>query len=92
MKDRAFDTDAYMPEPACRVRIGKQVARQQRMKVENGVAIEADLLCRADQKLDRVLVVKDHLRLESFLTFRFLANIEQTRGIEQRIGVALKAA
>ena len=62
------------------------------MEVENGVAVESDLLRRIDQKLDRVLVVEDHLRFEPCLPVRFFADIQEALGFEQRIGVALEAA
>ena len=81
-----------MPETPRRLRVGQQVVRQQRVKVENGVAIEADVLRPIDQELDGVLVVEDHQRFESLLAFRFFPYLEQTRGIEQRIGVSLQTA
>jgi len=81
-----------MPEPAGRVGIGQQVVGQQRVKIEDRVAIEADLLRRIDQELDRVLVVEDHLRFQMSLALGLLAQIEQAPGVEQGIGVALEAA
>ena len=66
-----------MPTPMCRsrpggVRVGQQVVRQHAVQVEDGVAVEADLLGFAHQKLDRVLVIEDHLRFELVLAFGLL--------------------
>ena len=66
-----------MPQPPRRLRVGKQVVRQQCVQVENGVAIETDILYRVDQELDRVLVIEDHQRFEPRLPFRFRPNLEQ---------------
>ena len=54
--------------------------------------LKSILLRLVHQKLDRFLVVEDHLRFESLLSFGFFAKFDQARGIEQRIGVALEAA
>ena len=49
-------------------------------------------LCPFDQELDGVLVVEDHQRFDSLLAFRFFPYLEQTRGVEQGIGVSLQPA
>ena len=62
------------------------------MQVENRVAVEADLRRVADEKLDRVLVVEDHLRFEPVAALRLLAELDQPLRVEQRVGVAFKTA
>ena len=92
MKDRTSDADGDLAKPTRRCRVGKKVVREQRMEIENGMAVEACVLGGIDQKLDRILVIENHLRLEAVLLFRFLAELNQACGIEQRVGVALEAA
>ncbi len=86
-----------MPTPIWRSRpaasgSASRLFASKRVQIEDRVAVEADFFRRADQKLDRVLVVEDHLRFESLLAFGLLAEVDQALGVEQRIGVALKAA
>jgi len=59
---------------------------------EDGVTVEADLLRGTDKELDCILVVQDHLRFEPLLSFRLFAEADETSGVEQGIGVALKTA
>ena len=92
MKDRASDLDADVPEPSRGIRIGKQIVSQRRVKVENGVTVEADVLCRIDEKFDGLFVVEDHLRFVSLFPLRLFAGFDQTRGIEQGVRVAFQAA
>src|SRR5207244_1789943 len=61
VEDRTCDADADVAKPSRRIRIGKQVVGQHAVQVEDGVAIKSDLAGLAHQKLDCVLVVKDHL-------------------------------
>ena len=63
-----------------------------RVKVEDRVAVEADIVGSADEKLDRVLVIENHLGLKLLPAFGLFAELDQAPGVEQRIGVALKAA
>ncbi len=87
-----FDADGDMPQPAgCRL-VRQKVVRKDRVKIEDGVAVETDLVRGADEKFDRVLVVEDHLRFEAVPAFGLFAELDQASGIEQRVGVALKAA
>ena len=44
------------------------------------------------EEFDRILVVDDHLRFQTVPAFRRFAEFDQPRRIQQRIGVALKAA
>ena len=92
LKYRTLDFDGDIPEPPRRTRVCKQVVRQRCVEIEDRMSIEADGPCVVDQKLDGFLVVQDHLRFESLFSFCFLADFEQSNGIEQRIGVALEAA
>ncbi len=92
MEGGPLDSDADAAESARRVGVREQVVCEQRVEIEDGVAVEADLLCGADREFDRVLVVEDHLRLKALLPFRLLAKIDEALGVKQRVGVPLKAA
>ena len=92
MKNRPLDANPDTPKAAGRIRVGKQVVGKHRVEIKDRIPVEADLLRRADKKLDRILVIEDHLRFEAPFSFRFLAKINQASGIEQRIGVAFKTA
>ena len=62
------------------------------MKVQDRIAVEADLLRRAHKKFDGVLVVQDHLRLDVRLTRRLFPEGDQSFRIQERVGVPLQAA
>ena len=62
------------------------------MKVENGIAVEPDLLRLAYKEFDGILMIEDHLRFDLILALGLLAKIDQTLGVEQRIRVSFKAA
>jgi hypothetical protein len=86
-----------MPTAMCRDRpaassSGKRLLGKDAMKVENRVPAEADFIRRVHEKLDRFLVVDDHLRFEAVAARGLLAKFDEALGIEQRAGVALKAA
>jgi hypothetical protein len=72
--------------------VRKKVVRKDGVKVEGRIAVEATLFAGADKKLDRVLVVEDHLRLEPVASFRLFAELDQAPGIQKGIGVALEPA
>ncbi len=57
MESGAFDADRNVTQPAGRGGISKEVVAEERMEIEEGVAVEADFVDRADQELDRILVV-----------------------------------
>ena len=92
MEDRTVDAHARPPQTAGRIRVRQQILRQRRMKVEDRVAVETDILRGIDEKLDGALVVEDHLRVAPLLPLRDLAGLDQPPGVEQRVGVALEAA
>ena len=70
----------------------EQVVRKQRVQAQHGVAIETDVLRLLDEEIDGRLVVQDHLRFERTLVFADIAMLEQTFGLQQRVGVSLEAA
>ena len=92
MEDGALNADADMAQPARRVRIGEQVVREHRVQVEDGVAVESDLLRLAHKELDGVLVIEDHLRFDLVFSFGVLAEVDKALGVDQRVGVAFQAA
>src|SRR5260370_8454271 len=92
MEGRAVDADGDVAQSAGCCGIGEEVVGQERVEIEDGVAVEADLVGGADQELDRVLVVQDHLRFEMRAPFGLLAQLDETLGVEKRVSVAFKAA
>jgi len=58
------------------------------VEIEDGVTVESDLVGIPYQELDRVLVVQNHLRFEMRAPFGLLAQLDETLGVEQRVGVA----
>jgi hypothetical protein len=62
------------------------------MEIEDRVPIEANFVGGADEKLDRIFVVEDHLRFEVRPALRFLAELDEALGIEERVCVAFEAA
>ena len=54
----SVDADGDTPEPPRRGRIGEQVVRKHRVMIEGRIAVKADLLRRAHQKLDCILVIQ----------------------------------
>ena len=52
-----LDAGGDVAELAGRGGIGEEVVGEERVEIEDSVAVEADLVGGADQKLDRVLVV-----------------------------------
>ena len=62
------------------------------MQVEDRVAVEADVLSRFDEELDRVLVVEDHLRFEPASTLGLFAEPDEAPRVEEGVGIALQAA
>ena len=63
--------------------VGKQVVREDRMQVQDRVPIEGDVRSAADEKLDRRLVVENHLRVEVAPAIRLLAELNQPPGLGQ---------
>ncbi len=61
------------------------------MQIEDRVAVEADIVGGADQKLDRILMVEDHLRFEMRAPRGFLSEFDEALGVEKRVGVAFEA-
>ena len=88
---RAADGHRNGPKTAACPRI-EQVVREQRVQVQDGMAIEADEIGVLDKEVDRGLVVQDHLRLARTLALAGIAALEQTLGLQQGVGVALQAA
>src|SRR3954470_23740789 len=76
MKGGSLDADSDVTESASRGRVGEKVVREQRMEIEDRVAVESDLVGLAHKKLDRVLVVEDHLRIEMRSSLCLLAEFE----------------
>jgi hypothetical protein len=70
------DADGNVAQPAGCCGIGEEVVGQERVEIEDGVAVEADLVGGADQELDRVLVVQDHLRVEMRAPFGLLTQLD----------------
>ena len=64
-------------QASARLRIGKQVVRQQGMQIEDGVTVKADLGGLFDQEFDGRLVVQDHLRFTGILAFGGLPQFQQ---------------
>ena len=62
------------------------------MQVQDGVAIEPDMLGPLDQQVDGSLVVQDHLGFADVVAFGGLAEGEQPLRVQQRVGIALEAA
>ena len=56
------------------------------------MAVEANVLRTLDQNLDGLLVVQNHLRFAPVLALRLFAEFDETRRIEQGVGVALETA
>ena len=63
MEGGSLDADGDAPQAPCRAFIGKQVVGEHRVKIEDRIAVEADVAGGTDKEFDRVLVVEDHLRL-----------------------------
>jgi hypothetical protein len=57
-KGRPFDAHRDMPQPSRVTFIRQEVVRENRVKIEDGVTIEADFIRRVDQKLDGILWFK----------------------------------
>ena len=52
------------------------------LEIDDGLAVEADLVGGADQEPHRVLVVQDHLRLEMRAALGLFAQLDQApRGV-----------
>jgi hypothetical protein len=62
------------------------------VEIEDRIPVEADLVGGADEKLDRVFVVEDHLRFEMRPSLRFLVEFDEALGVEKGVGVAFEAA
>ncbi|WP_245595921.1 hypothetical protein [Gloeobacter kilaueensis] len=62
------------------------------MQVSDRIGIEIYFFCVIYQKLDRVLVVEDHLGLLGRLSFGDKSLLKQAFGVQPRVGVALQAA
>ena len=92
MEGRALNAHGDVAQPAGCCRIGQEVIGQERVEIEDGVAVKADLVGGADQELDRVLVVQDHLRFEVRAAVCLFAQFNETLGVEERVCVALEAA
>src|SRR5205814_454913 len=92
MVDGLADPYRFTAKPSRRGRVAKQVVSQQSVQVEDGVAVEADLVSRLDQKFDGRLVIEDHLRFGRGLPFGGLPQFDQTLRVEQRVGVAFETA
>jgi hypothetical protein len=52
------------------------------VEIENSVAVEADFISGADQELDCVFVVQDHLRLEMRAANGLFAQLDEAFGLE----------
>ena len=57
------------------------------MEVEEGVAVKTDISRRADQELNRFLVIQNHLRVQMRTTIRLLAQLDETLGIKEAEGM-----
>ena len=62
------------------------------MKIENRIAIEPDVLGRADEKRDGILMVEYHLGFELLAAFRLLAKLDEAPRVEQRVSVSFEPA
>ncbi len=86
------DGDRRRSQTTALVQVTQKVVAQQGVQIEDCEAVDADVLCRVDQKLDGSLVVQDHLSLFCILTGGGLALLDELLGVEQRIGVAFESA
>ncbi len=64
MEDRALDADRNVAKPSGSCRVAEQVVGEQGVQVEESVAIETDFVRGADEKLNPILMIEDHLRFE----------------------------
>ena len=81
--DGVGDAHADPSQTARGALVGQQIVRQDSVQVENRIAVESDVGGIGDEKLDRVLVVEDHLRVEPASPFRFTSKLDQPLGVEQ---------
>src|SRR6266850_1229107 len=91
MKCGFFNAHSDAPQPSGRRGVRQQVVREYGVKVEDRIAIESDLVRRADEECDGVLVVENHLSFKLFAAFGLFAELDQAPRIEQRVGVAFEA-
>ena len=93
VEDRLLDAHGDVPQPARCGFVRQQVAGQDGVEeIEDGMAVEADVVRRVDEELDRVLVVEDHLCFETRAPVRLLAELDETPGVEQRVRVPFEPA
>ena len=62
------------------------------MQVEDRAAVPSHVIRALDEKLDRVLVVEDHLRLADVPALGRISQFDQAFRVEQGIGIAFETA
>ena len=63
--------------------IGKEVVGEEGVEIDDGLAVEADLVGGFDQEPHRVLVVQNHLRLEMRAALGLFAQLDEALGVEK---------
>ncbi len=90
--DAPADAHRDLPQPAFRRAGFQQVAGQQRVQIENGVAVEPDLVRRVHEELDGLFVIENHPCLQHARGIGAVTQREQAIGFQQGEGVALQSA
>ena len=76
--------------PACGC--AEQVIGEERMQVQDGVTVEADLAGLLHEQFNGGFMIEDHLRIARAFALGALAQRQEPLGLEQRVGIALEAA
>ena len=92
MVNRAFDAYRNAPQATDGLGVGQQVVREQGVQIQDGVPVEADLVGLVNEQFDGCLVVQDHLRFPRVLALGGFAQLQQTLGFQQGVGVAFQTA
>jgi hypothetical protein len=62
--------------------IRQEILRQDAVKVQDRMTIEADLICGAHKKRNGILMIENHLGFQPVPTLRLFAEFNQATGIK----------